>query len=180
MNRHGYKVRKFGRELDQRRALIKGLADQLILNESIETTLPKAKATQRYTEKLISTSKKAKDNLHLRRQLISSLTTLEAAHKLVDEISPNLSTRNSGYLRVKRTTVRRGDNAQLARVSFVDDLKTAKAKKADIHTSDKEEDKAAGNRPKSKQNTVKASRVSSAQPKQAGQTAKRTGRRGNR
>src|SRR5438067_401383 len=43
MHRHGYSGRKLGRERDQRRALLKGLADSLIKYESIETTLPKAK-----------------------------------------------------------------------------------------------------------------------------------------
>src|SRR5687768_13059141 len=118
MHRHGYKGRKFGRERDQRRALMKGLADSLIKYESIETTLPKAKEVVPYTEKLITKAKKG--DLHNRRQIISRLQTLESAHKLVDEIAPKLSARQSGHLRIERTAVRRGDNAQLARVSFVD------------------------------------------------------------
>ncbi|HSX27349.1 MAG TPA: 50S ribosomal protein L17 [Patescibacteria group bacterium] len=121
MHRHGYKGRKFNRETDQRRALIKSLAESLILRSSIETTLPKAKEVVPYVEKLITKAKKG--DLHNRRQVISSLQTLGAAHKLVDEIAPKLKGRDSGHLRVKRTALRRGDNAQLARVSFVDDLK---------------------------------------------------------
>lgn len=57
MHRHGYKGRKFGRESDQREALLKGLADSLILCGSIETTLPKAKDLLSYTEKLITKAK---------------------------------------------------------------------------------------------------------------------------
>jgi large subunit ribosomal protein L17 len=121
MHRHGYQGKKFGRKTDQRRALTKGLADSLILRESIETTLPKAKEVASYTEKLISKAKKG--GLHNRRQIISSLSTKEAANKLVDEIAPKLNGRTSGHLSVKRTDLRRGDAAQLARVSFVDDLK---------------------------------------------------------
>jgi large subunit ribosomal protein L17 len=127
MHRHGYKGRKFGRETDQRRALIKGLAESLILHESIETTLPKAKEVLPYVEKLITKAKRA--DLHNRRQVIAGLQTLEAAHKLVDEIAPKLSGRVSGHLRIERTDSRRGDNAQLARISFVDDLTPAKAEK---------------------------------------------------
>jgi large subunit ribosomal protein L17 len=123
MHRHGYKGRKFSRERDQREALIKGLANALVLNESIETTLPKAKEIVPYVEKLITKAKKG--DLHNRRQVIASLQTLEAAHKLVDDIAPKLTKRNSGYFRIERTTVRRGDNSQLARISFVDDLKEA-------------------------------------------------------
>lgn len=123
MHRHGYQGRKFNRERDQRRALIKGLADSLIKYESIETTLPKAKEVVPYVEKLITKAKKG--DLHNRRQVIANLQTVASAHKLVDEIAPKLSGRNSGHLRVERTRVRRGDNAQLARVSFVDDLQEA-------------------------------------------------------
>lgn len=122
MHRHGYKGRKLHRERDQRQALIKGLADSLVKYESIETTLPKAKEVVVYVEKLITKAKKA--DLHNRRQVISSLQTVASAHKLVDEIAPKLQARNSGYLRIEKTSFRRGDNALLARVSFVDELKT--------------------------------------------------------
>jgi large subunit ribosomal protein L17 len=121
MHRHGYQGKKFGRTRDQRRALVKGLADSLVIRESIETTLPKAKEVASYTEKLITKAKKG--GLHNRRQVISGLSTLEAAHKLVDDIAPKLKGRTSGHLRVEKTDMRRGDAAQLARVSFVDDLK---------------------------------------------------------
>lgn len=120
MHRHGYQGRKFHRERDQRRALIKGLADSLIKYESIETTLPKAKEIVPYVEKLITKAKKG--DLHNRRLVIADLQTVASAHKLVDEIAPKLSGRTSGHLRVVRTRLRRGDNAQLARVSFVDEL----------------------------------------------------------
>lgn len=134
MHRHGYKGRKFGRERDQRRALLKSLAESLIKYESIETTLPKAKEIVPYTEKLITKAKKG--DLHNRRQIIARLQTLESAHKLVDEIAPKLGARNSGHLRIVRTSVRRGDNAQLARVSFVDDLTAAAPKAATVAKSE--------------------------------------------
>lgn len=120
MHRHNYKGRKLHRERDQREALIQGLADSLIKYESIETTLPKAKEVVPYVEKLITKAKKG--DLHSRRQIISSLHTLASAHKLVDEVAPKLTGRDSGHLRIEKTRMRRGDNAQLARVSFVDDL----------------------------------------------------------
>ena len=124
MHRHGYKGRKFGRERDQRQALIKGLADSLVLNESIQTTLPKAKEALSYTEKLITKAKKG--GLHNRRQVINGLNTIEAAHKLVDELAPKMKARTSGHLRIEKQEFRRGDNAQLAKLSFVDDFKAKK------------------------------------------------------
>ena len=123
MHRHGYQGRKLHRERDQRRALIKGLADSLVKYESIETTLPKAKEVVPYLEKLITKAKVG--DLHNRRQIVSSLQTVASAHKLVDQIAPKLAGRNSGHLRITKTVTRRGDNAQLARVSFVDDLNAA-------------------------------------------------------
>lgn len=125
MHRHGSNVPKLGRERDQRRALIKGLATALVESESIETTLPKAKALVPYTEKLITKAKRG--GLHNRRQVISGLATAESANKLVDEIAPKLTGRDSGHLRLEKTDNRRGDNAKMARVSFVDDL-TAEVK----------------------------------------------------
>jgi len=123
MHRHGYQGRKFHRERDQRSALVKGLADSLVKYETIETTLPKAKEVVPYVEKLITKAKKG--DLHNRRLIIADLQTLEAAHKLVDEMAPKMKGRTSGHLRITKTKLRRGDNAQMARVSFVDDLKEA-------------------------------------------------------
>ena len=123
MHRHGYKGKKFGRERDQREALIKSLAEALITYETIETTLHKAKELVPYMEKLITKAKKG--DLHSRRQIIADLQTVANAHKLVDEIAPKLKGRSSGHLRIERTDTRRGDNAQLAKVSFVDNLKEA-------------------------------------------------------
>jgi len=128
MHRHGYQGRKLHRERDQREALVKGLADSLVKYESIETTLPKAKEVVPYVEKLITKAKKG--DLHNRRQVISDLQTVASAHKLVDEIAPKLKGRTSGHLRIEKTRTRRGDNTQMARVSFVDDLKEAPVAKA--------------------------------------------------
>ncbi|PID30581.1 50S ribosomal protein L17 [Candidatus Saccharibacteria bacterium] len=123
MHRHGYQGTKFGRERDQREALLKSLAEALIIHGAIVTTLPKAKAVVPYVEKLITKAKKG--DLHNRRQIIAALQTVHAAHHLVDEIAPKLGNRNSGHLRVVRQDNRRGDNAAMARVSFVDDLQVA-------------------------------------------------------
>lgn len=128
MHRHGYQGRKLHRERDQRRALLKGLADSLVKYEQIETTLPKAKEVVPYVEKLITKAKKG--DLHNRRQVISGLQTLESAHKLVDELAPRLQSRSSGHLRIKPSRSRRGDNAQLAIVSFVELTAAEKAKPA--------------------------------------------------
>jgi large subunit ribosomal protein L17 len=105
---------------------MKGLAESLIKYESIETTFYKGKEIVPYVEKLITKAKRG--TLHDRRLIIRSLQTTETAHKLIDEITPKLGARNSGYLRVKRSSLRRGDNAQMARVEFVDSLEATTEK----------------------------------------------------
>ena len=121
MHRHGYKGRKFGRERDQRRALLKGLATSLVEHGKIETTLPKAKELVRYIEKLVTKAKKG--DLANRRAVIAGLSTQAAAFRLVDVIAPQLTGRTSGHVRVERTRLRVGDGAQMATIAFVDDIK---------------------------------------------------------
>lgn len=125
MHRHGYQGRKFGRERDQRNALMRSLSVALIEHGSIETTLPKAKDLRPNFEKLVSKARKG--DLHNRRLIVSAVG-VPAAHKLVDQIAPAMN-RTSGYLRIERTVLRRGDNTQMARISFVDDI-SAPTKKA--------------------------------------------------
>ena len=122
MHRHGYKERKFGRERDQRRALMKGLATSLVEHGRIETTLPKAKELKRHIEKIITKAKQG--DLAGRRQVIAVLSTRAAAYKVVDEIAPQLAHRTSGHVRVERTRLRVGDGAQMAIIEFVDELKS--------------------------------------------------------
>ncbi|HUC96367.1 MAG TPA: 50S ribosomal protein L17 [Candidatus Saccharimonadales bacterium] len=122
MHRHGYVGRKFSRKRDERRALMKGLATSLVMHEKIETTLPKAKELVRYIEKVITKSKKG--GLDNRRRVIAALSTQEAAYKMFDVIAPQLTKRQSGHVRVKRTSLRVGDGAQMATIAFVDDIKS--------------------------------------------------------
>ena len=119
MHHHGYKGRKFGRETDQRRALLRGLMCSLIKYQAITVTLARAKEMRRGTEKLVTIAKKG--GLANRRLLISRLDNLEVADLLMDVIAPQIK-RNSGYLRIERTGFRKGDHAEMATISFVDSI----------------------------------------------------------
>ena len=119
MHRHGYRGRKFGRERDQRRALMRGLMISLIEHGAITTTLPKAKELRPQAEKMITVARQG--SLAGRRRLIAKLN-VDTANRLVDVIVPSLK-RDSGYLRVTRLDQRRvGDNAELATIEFVDEI----------------------------------------------------------
>lgn len=136
MHRHGYKGRKFGRETDQRLALTRSLMCALIKNTSITTTLARAKEIRRSTEKLITMARKG--GLANRRLIIARLNDLECATLLIDVIAPQVK-RDSGYLRIEKAGYRRGDNAEMGTISFVDDIDFEKT--AETSEPDKKEDK---------------------------------------
>ena len=126
MHRHSYKGRKFGRETDQRLALIRSLECALIENQSITTTLARAKEIRRDTEKLISMARKG--GLSNRRLVIARLNSVACGNLLVDVVAPQVK-RDSGYLRIERAGYRKGDNAEMGTISFVDEIDYSKAEK---------------------------------------------------
>ena len=119
MHRHGFKGRKFGRKTDQRLALRRGLMCSLIEHQSITTTLARAKEIRRETEKLVTIAKHG--GLANRRLLISRLGNMDTADFLMDKLAPQIK-RDSGYLRIERAENRKGDNTEMATISFVDSI----------------------------------------------------------
>lgn len=139
MHRHGYKGRKFGRETDQRLALTRGLMCSLIEYQTITTTLARAKEIRRSTEKLITMAKKG--GLANRRLIIARLNDIEIASLLCDVIAPQIK-RDSGYLRIEHAGYRRGDNAEMGTISFVDEISFDEEEEPEAKkTSAKKEDK---------------------------------------
>ena len=112
------------RSSDQRKALLRDLVTDLILNGRIETTLAKAKELKRLADKMVTLGKK--NTLASRRQaaeLIRFETDEEgkyALQKLFDEIAPKFASRNGGYTRVLKTYDRRGDATTMAIIEFVE------------------------------------------------------------
>ena len=115
---------KMGRNSSQRKALIRDLITDLIINDRIETTLCKAKELQRLADKMVTLGKKG--DLAARRQaaeLIRFETDEEgkyALQKLFDEIAPKFANRNGGYTRVLKLGPRRGDATEMALIEFVE------------------------------------------------------------
>ena len=150
--RHRVKTKKFDRHAESRKALEKQLAVGLFKSDSIETTLEKAKFVKPFVEKLVTKAKKA--DLSTRRYLIEKLQDKEIVNKLLEVIGPAFAERNGGYTRIQRTIVRKGDAAQMAKLSFVVDLSTpvkaekVKAEKVETDVEVKEVKKAA--KPKAK------------------------------
>ncbi|MBR2709969.1 50S ribosomal protein L17 [Candidatus Saccharibacteria bacterium] len=124
MHAHGIRGRKFGRKTDQRRALMRGLMCSLIKYQTIETTLARAKETRRETEKLITLARRG--GLANRRLVIARLGSIEMGDLLFDVIAPQIK-RDSGYLRIEHSGYRRGDNAEMGTISFVDEIDLSKS-----------------------------------------------------
>ena len=116
--RHGNSGRKLNRTHEHRKAMFANMAASLIVHEQIVTTLPKAKDLRPIVEKLITLGKRG--DLHARRQAISQIRDEVAVRKLFDTIASRYADRNGGYCRVLKAGFRRGDNAPLAVIEFVE------------------------------------------------------------
>lgn len=116
--RHHNSVRKFGRSRDQRKALIRGLARNLIVHERIITTEAKAKELRPFIEKLVTAGKEA---TVADRRLVTSrlMNRVEDAKKLINDITPRYLDRAGGYTRITKLPPRAGDASPMAVIEFV-------------------------------------------------------------
>ncbi|MBI5741598.1 MAG: 50S ribosomal protein L17 [Nitrospirae bacterium] len=115
--RHKISGRGFGRNTNQRKALLRGLVTSLFEHLKIETTVEKAREARRLAERVITFARRG--DVHSRRLAISRIPNSKIIAKLFTEIAPKI-TRSSGYLRVVKTRFRAGDNASMAILEFAD------------------------------------------------------------
>lgn len=117
--RHQMAHRKLGRTSAHRAALFRNQLASIIENERIVTTLIKAKELRPIVEKMITLGKN--DSVHARRQAARSLPENDfLVSRLFEEVSPRFAQRPGGYTRIIKLGPRRGDNAEMAILEFVD------------------------------------------------------------
>ena len=125
--------RKLGRTSSQRKAMLRDLTTDLLINESIVTTEARAKEIRKTVEKMITLGKRG--DLHARRQAAAfvrneiasenfdeateTYTSQNVLQKLFDDIAPRYAERNGGYTRILKTEPRRGDAAPMAIIELV-------------------------------------------------------------
>lgn len=125
--------RKLGRTSSQRKAMLRDLTTDLLINESIVTTEARAKEIRKTVEKMITLGKRG--DLHARRQAAAFVrneiasenfdeatekySSQTALQKLFDEIAPRYAERNGGYTRILKAEPRRGDAAPMAIIELV-------------------------------------------------------------
>jgi large subunit ribosomal protein L17 len=124
---HRVSQKKLSREKDARRALLKSLANSLILHEKIITTQARAKAVRPFVEKLVTQAKE--ETLETRRYLLAKLGAENAVRKLLELVGPTFKERAGGYTRIIKLTPRGGDAADMAVLEFVENVSEAAAKK---------------------------------------------------
>jgi len=117
--RHHNNNRKFGRNKNQRVALLRSLALNLIIRSKIKTTLAKAKELRPYIEKLITHART--DTIAKRRLVASRLGNSDKeVKKLFNNIAPVYKDRKGGYTRILKLGVRKSDSAEMAYIEFID------------------------------------------------------------
>src|SRR3989338_4648822 len=109
--------RQFSRDTNQRKALFKSLLSSLILDESIKTTLEKAKAIKGDIDKIVNKAKKG--DITLKVQLLQRRLGILAMNKLIKDIAPRFKDRSSGYTRLIKLGRRFSDNADMALMEWV-------------------------------------------------------------
>lgn len=141
--RHKKDTCKLNRTSSHRRCMFANMLKSLIANESISTTVPKAKALRRYADQMITLAKK--NTLATRRRAISDmmvrfnpLTPKEARaakkgdtdaynndrqviEKLFGTLGPRFANRSGGYTRIIKTERRVGDSAQMCIIEYLAD-----------------------------------------------------------
>lgn len=123
--------RKLGRTSSQRKAMLRDLTTDLIINERIQTTEARAKELRSVVEKMITLGKRG--DLHARRQAATYIrrelttatdeegneSTVYALQKLFDDVAPRYADRQGGYTRIMKMGPRRGDGAPVVVIELV-------------------------------------------------------------
>ena len=125
--RHGVANRKLNRTSSHRLAMLENMAVSLIKNETIKTTLPKAKELRPFVEKIITLGKKNKESS--RSSAYNTLQDKEAVAKVFKELSVRYKDRNGGYCRIVKAGYRTGDNAPMAFIQLLDQDQSSEVSK---------------------------------------------------
>lgn len=110
--RHRRRIHQLGKPADQRRALLRALATELIRNGRITTTKARARAVREEVERIVTLAKDG--SLAARRRALGYLYDKQLVHALFEQVNDRYGDRNGGYTRILRTVRRRGDNAEMA------------------------------------------------------------------
>lgn len=115
--RHQNSGRKLNMAPDQRKALLSGLACQVLEHEKIKTGVVRAKEVRPLVEQVITLGKRG--DLHARRQAIALLRNKKIVYKLFSDVAPRYKERNGGYTRIVKIGPRQGDGSEQAYIELI-------------------------------------------------------------
>ena len=121
--RHRFGYRKLNRNASERKALLRGVATQLLTSGRIETTVERAKELRGIVEPLITLARQ--DSVANRRIAAARLYGAEVVSRLFKDVAPSTGTRPGGYTRILKLGFRPGDHARRALIELVDEVKQA-------------------------------------------------------
>ena len=115
---HQIHQRKFGRTSGPRRSMLKNLTLSVLRYERVKTTEAKAKEIRGRVERMITLAKQ--NDLAARRAIVAAFPNEPlVVNKLFDEIAPKYADRTSGYTRIVKIGLRRGDAAPIVQIELV-------------------------------------------------------------
>ncbi|MCF7906490.1 50S ribosomal protein L17 [Patescibacteria group bacterium] len=134
--RHNNKNKILGRQKGARKSLYRNMATSLFKDESIKTTLAKAKAVRPYAEKIITKAKRG--NLADIRNIACEIKNKDIISKLILDIGKRFEKRDGGYTRIIKLGNRKGDGSQMAILELVSKKEIKKEPSSDNEKSKKE------------------------------------------
>ena len=128
--------RKLGRDNKHRRSMLATLTKEVINNESIKTTVTRAKETRKFVEKMITYGKKG--DLVARRKALAFLhNDKKTVDKVFNDLAKRYKKRNGGYTQILKLSERRGDDALMVVLRLVEEDKKEEKKPATKKTTKK-------------------------------------------
>ncbi|EHR37117.1 50S ribosomal protein L17 [Facklamia languida] len=123
--------RKLGRKSAQRKALLRDLTTDVIINERIETTEARAKEVRKTVDQMITLGKKGdlasrrRAAAFVRREIADArieddeVVVETVLNRLFDTYAERYADRNGGYTRILKKGPRRGDGAPMVIIELV-------------------------------------------------------------
>lgn len=102
--------RKLGRDSKHRRSMLANMTKDVIMNESIVTTITRAKEVRKFVEKMITYGKHT-DLVSRRKALAFVHNDKKVVEKVFNDLAKRYENRKGGYTQILKLSERRGDDA---------------------------------------------------------------------
>jgi large subunit ribosomal protein L17 len=109
---------KAGYTASKNKSMLRNVVTDLVMNGQVQVTSGVVKELKTLADKLVTLGKDG--SLSARRKAASILRSEESVKKLFDDLAKKFEKRNGGYTRAIKLGNRRGDDAEVVLVSYVD------------------------------------------------------------